>query len=442
MKDKQEFVTFEVIQDALGLNNPILFKKYLREVFNDLGNSVNKQNKKFMTRMAFYDYIKLPIFIAEKLFMSFTKSSTQGLCEEEFVDNFFKLYMGTFEETANSIFKLLDFNKDGKIKKEDVKIVLSYLPLNEEHEEKTNETDLVTKIFGTQMKSLEEIDQIVCETFNKYEGEMNLQQFTEVVTNKNSEVFLQILCFLYERIPFNARNVNTMKIKYNLNNDEDFDLAAESYRKNKKSNSIRIRTPKHSTLLSPASIFLKKFKLRKYSLNDLEKNGINCTFDNKNKKISVDSTKGSEQTVSINSSRTNSISPNSKQDPNINIINVVEDLNIKKIINLPYNKNIDIVRLENENYYDKKNDILFNQGKNNIKDLVDKSKNRYTSPTKYLQDKSYLNHLAINSILVNKKDQLLDNELKPINENEDENENRIEENNLQKISQIFNSNIN
>ena len=81
-KDKQEFVTFEVIQDSLGLKNPIIFKKYLTEVFNDLANSVNNQNKKFITRMAFYDYIKLPIFIAEKLFQSFMNLSTQGLCEE------------------------------------------------------------------------------------------------------------------------------------------------------------------------------------------------------------------------------------------------------------------------------------------------------------------------------------------------------------------------
>ena len=115
-KEKQEFVTFELIQDSLGLNNPVLFKKYLKEVFNDLGNSVNKENKKFMTRMVFYDYIKLPIFIAEKLFMSFTKTSNQGLCEEEFVENFYKLYMGSFEETTNVIFKLLDFDKDGVIK--------------------------------------------------------------------------------------------------------------------------------------------------------------------------------------------------------------------------------------------------------------------------------------------------------------------------------------
>ena len=137
MKEKQEFVNFELIQETLGLNNPVLFKNYLKEVFHDLGNSVNKQNKKFMTRMVFYDYIKLPIFIAEKLFQSFAKSSTQGLCEEEFVDNFYKLYMGSFEETTNIIFNLLDFDKDGSINKEDVKIILAYLPINEVKDEST-----------------------------------------------------------------------------------------------------------------------------------------------------------------------------------------------------------------------------------------------------------------------------------------------------------------
>ena len=436
LKDKQEFVTFEVIQDVLGLNNPVLFKKYLKEVFNDLGNSVNKQNKKFMTRMAFYDYIKLPIFIAEKLFMSFTKSSTQGLCEEEFVDNFFKLYMGSFEETTNIIFNLLDFDKDGIIKKEDVKIILSYLPLNEETDEKTEKNEIVSKVFGTQMKSLEEIDQIVSDTFNKYEGKMNLQQFTEIVTEKNSEIFLQILCFLYEQIPFSAKNIEALKIKYNLMNDDDYEVISESFRKNKKSSSIKIKTPKHSTLLSPAGIFLKKFQLRKFSLNDSDKNVTSFSPNKTNKKISVDSTtKESESNISIDSSKSNS--PKLKSN-----IKIIDDSNNKKTTD-PYNKNIDIVRLDNENYYDNKNNKIFNDENNNIKELVEHSKNRYTSPTKYLQDKSYLNHLAITNSLLKKDNQNLDNQLKPINENEDENENnKNDENNFKQIIDNINNNVN
>ena len=190
-EQQQEFVTFELIQDSLGLKDPTIFKKYLFEVFNDLANSVNSQNKKFITRVVFYDYIKLPIYIAEKVFKSFSKLSSQGLCEEEFVDNLFKLYMGSFEETITIIFNILDFDKDGIIKKEDVKTFLSYLPLNDEEEEglgvkKENKTDLVTNIFGTQMKSLEEIDQILNQAFNQFQDKMNLEQFISIIKENNA----------------------------------------------------------------------------------------------------------------------------------------------------------------------------------------------------------------------------------------------------------------
>jgi hypothetical protein len=443
-KEKQEFVTFELIQDSLGLNNPVLFKKYLKEVFNDLGNSVNKENKKFMTRMVFYDYIKLPIFIAEKLFMSFTKTSNQGLCEEEFVENFYKLYMGSFEETTNVIFKLLDFDKDGVIKKEDVKIVLSYLPLNEENDVQTEKNDLVSKIFGTQMKSLEEIDEIINETFDKYGGEMNLKEFTEIVTEKNSEVFLQILCFLYEQIPFSPKNIDAMKTKYSEIKDDEFESISETYRKNKKSSSIRIKTPKHSTLLSPAGIFLKKFEVRKLSLNESEKNvSAFCSSDKNIKKISVDTTKESETNISINSSKTNSANSPNVNNTNIDNKNIPDDLNLKKTTSDPYNKNIDIVRLDNENYLDNKNNKILND-KKDIKDLVEHSKNRYTSPSKYLQDKSYLNHLAISNSLANTNNRNFDNQLRPINENEDENENntKTDEDNLKLIANNINGNVN
>ena len=239
-KEQQEFVTFETIQDSLGLKDPTIFKKYLMEVFNDLANSVNSQNKKFITRMVFYDYIKLPIFIAEKVFKSFSKLSSQGLCEEEFVDNLFKLYMGTFEETIGIIFNILDYDKDGIIKKEDVKTFLSYLPISDLDEEEglgiknVNKTDFVANIFGTQMKSLEEIDQILNQAFHKFENKMNLEQFKSIITEKNSEIFLQILCFLYEQMPFSAQNVETIKGKYNEIKEEDLETIATEYKKKRK----------------------------------------------------------------------------------------------------------------------------------------------------------------------------------------------------------------
>ena len=424
-KEKQEFVTFELIQDSLGLKDPTIFKKYLTEVFNDLANSVNNQNKKFITRMAFYDYIKLPIFIAEKVFKSFTKLSTQGLCEEEFVDNLFKLYMGSFEETISIIFNILDFDRDGIIKKEDVKIFLSYLPINDDEEEglgvkpkdEKNKTDLVTKIFGTQMKSLEEIDDILNKAFKKYEDKMNLNQFTEIIRENNSEIFLQILCFLYEQMPFSAENVEAMKIKYNQIKEEDLQTMAEDYRqRTKKSGSIRIKTPKRDTLLSPAGIFLKKFRVRKFSLNENETYfGEFRLSDKSNKKLSLDTTKASDNN-GLSRKASKSISPKMQK-------NLILDLGNKKINNDPYNKNIDIVRLDNDNYIEKNNNQMEIEENIDIKQLVKNSRQGYTSPTKYLQDKSYINRLAIN----NKNYFNIGTQLRPIKEYDDENDNKINE---------------
>ena len=401
-KIQQDFVTFELIQDTLGLKNPILFTKYLREVFNDLSNALDKEGHKLLTRMTFYDYIKLPIFIAEKLFSSFSVTSKAGLSETEFVNGFFKLYMGNFEETTGVIFNLIDFNKDGKINKEDAKIILSYLPIHEVKEEKHNKIDLVNKIFGQQIKSLEEIDTIVSEAFDKYGGEMDLAQFTEIATEKNSEIFLQILCFLYEQIPFGSKNIEVFKKNYNLT-DNEYEKISTSFRRSKKSGSIKIKTPKYGSLLSPAGNFLKQFN-RRFSLNEeaIERS----TLSSSGKSNKVEENKEKESNKSINSSLMVSTSPSfsfSENDKNMNEINMQIEENINKK-NDPYNKNVDIVRLNNENI------LEGNQSK------------LYSSPSKYLQDKNYMNHMAVNHVLFSSNSKNFDTQLREINESDDENE--------------------
>ena len=415
----QEFYTFELIQDALNLKNPILFRKYLKEVFNDLANSTESNATKYLSRMAFYDYIKLPIFIAEKLFTSFTNSSSEGLSEKEFVEGFFNLYMGSFEETIAVIFNLIDFNKDGNISKEDAKMILSYLPLNEPKEVKS-ENNLVSRIFGAQIKSLEEIDSIVSSTFDKYGGQMNLNQFTKIVTEENSEIFLQILCFLYEQIPFNSKNIEALKNKYNLMNDDDYEQICASFQNHRKSGSIRIKAPKRYTLLSPASTFLRKFRVRKLTLTQKSNESITAWL--KTNKIFEE--KKENDNMSINSSliSSSSLSFNPKlEDPDDNEIKLdfSDDESSNKKTNEQYLKNIDIVRLNNDSILEKGNKLESNE---NIKDLVEHSKKRYTSPSRYLQDKSYINHLAISNSLTKRNSQVLDNQLRPINETDGENE--------------------
>ena len=276
MKENPEFITFKSIQDSLGLKDPNILKIYLIEIFNDLADLKDDQNKKIFSRFVFCIYTKLPIFIAYKVFESFSKLSPEGLYEEEFVNNFVKLYMGSFEEVLSIIFNILDFDKDGKLIKDDIKLFLSYLPLKgvdeeydlENYKEKNegNVNDITTKIFEIQMKSLEEINNKINKAFKKIPYSMDLTQFTQLITEKNSEIFLQILCFLYDKMPFTAENVEALEMKYNQIKKENLLINSLDNDDTKNSNQIKIKIPKNSTLLSSSEKFIEKFNIKKFSI--------------------------------------------------------------------------------------------------------------------------------------------------------------------------------
>ena len=418
-KINNDYITFELIQESLGINNPNLFKKYLQEVFVDLSTKTEKSKTKFLSRLTFYDYIKLPIFISEKLFNSFAFSSQQeGLKEEEFVTGFFKLYMGTFSETTKVIFDLLDFDKDGIIKKEDVTIILSYLPLNDVSEEKEKKLESVKEILGFQMKSLEEIDDIVSKTFKKYEGKMNFEQFKDTVQNKKSDVFLQIICFLYQEKPFKAKNIESMKLKYGDIDDEEYEKMMKAYgRRARKGVSVRIKTPNQSSTLSPAgSFFKRRFSIKGFNLNDEQNKDNKDNKDNKEPNQNI--------RESSNSIHSNISSGLTKTDSELAIPEELVNKNIENNVDA-YDKNISMVRLNNERTLEDYNKLK--KGKENtLKELVDNSKQRYSSPTKYLQEKAGLNSLALMN-----KDIDYDKNLCPINEEENEaNDNLEEEKNI------------
>ena len=413
-KNKEDYITFEVIQESLNIRDPMLFKKYLQEIFNDLSTRTsNSKNIKYMSRTTFYDYIKLPIFISEKLYSSFSFRSKDGLMLEEFVDGFFNLYTGSFEETAKIIFNLLDFNKDGLINNDDVKIILSYLPLNNEASSNENKKEeLVSKIFGEQMKSLEEIDEIVKETFKKYDGEINLEQFIETIKNNNSEVYLQILCFLYGQIPFTSRNIDCIRKKYYSFDESEYEGISKSYNSYKKQNSIKIKTPKKSSMLSPAGSFLnKQLRIRSFSLNEEAKQIIKNELSG----ISL-----SERKTTFSKENNSNSSSNSIKEENIELNNEKkieeqktekneEKNNEKNINNDFYNKNIDIVRFDNENIIKKEKEINSEDkklDKDNIEDLCKSSKKNYVSPTKYLREKACINKLTLNKAYSNEENQL------------------------------------
>lgn len=200
MEESEEYVDFNQLRELLGIQDPDLLKTYFREIYKDLISRNDKEKKPHVSKIIFIEYINLPILISEKLFLSFDHDKDGYLNLKEFSKNLNDLYIGSFEEVTSIIFSLLDFDHDGHIIPQDVKLLLSYLPLNTKNE------------YKFQMASLSEIDGIISELFNG-KKQLNLSDFIFATENHHSDAFLQILCFLYERKPFTNKSIRLISKK-------------------------------------------------------------------------------------------------------------------------------------------------------------------------------------------------------------------------------------
>jgi len=237
-----EFIDFKNIREYINIADHKLFIVYLNEIYYDLSER-SLTNKKGISKVTFLDYLKLPVFIGEKLFHSLDLDGDSFLNSFEFVDGLCNLYLGNFEKSIEIIFSIYDFDKDGLIKIDDVRIILSHIPLKDSNFNFT---------YKYQMESLEEIEDIVSSTFGK-QDKLNLKEFIYAIENRKSDVFLQLLCFIYQKKPFFEHNLNKMnlykkKASYLQNENVNY--------QNVLINKI-IPSPNFKSYLSPFEAFMK-----------------------------------------------------------------------------------------------------------------------------------------------------------------------------------------
>jgi len=188
------------------------------------------------------------MFISEKVFTVFDEDKDGFLSSKEFILGMNKLYNGSYQDTIKLIFDILDFNHDGFIEKDDAKMILCLLPLK---------TDRSKVEYKYQMQSLEEIGEIINSTFGKLK-KLNLEEFKNMVEKHKSDIFIQIICFLYQKKPFTENNINVLKSsKKTVPND----LILQTPQVKKKENNIFLPSPLKSTYLSPASTFLQSINI-------------------------------------------------------------------------------------------------------------------------------------------------------------------------------------
>ena len=198
--NKEGKIDADKIIQNYKVTNVNAFTSYLREVYFDLVRR-STEPKKGIDKSTFNSYYKLPGIIGDRLFQVFNISKTGFIDLEEFLYNMKTLFCSSFNEISKIIFKFYDFNNNGEITKEDIRIAISYVSLNIE-EEKNPSKEFN---YSERARSQKELEELLDKCFNNEECKketMNYFNFVKVIENVNSDIYFLILLFLYDKKPF------------------------------------------------------------------------------------------------------------------------------------------------------------------------------------------------------------------------------------------------
>ena len=195
------------IRKGLQIQDEELLNKYLKEIWSDLSKRT-KDTTKGITKVTFNKYYDLPGIISERLFSCFDKDKDGILNLTEFTTGMQSLFSQaeSFDSLAKFIFNLYDFNSTGIIKKDDVRVVLSYVPLSDSSSNVKENVELVKDKFEDRVESQEQLFHILNIAF-KGKEKMNFEEYINVVKNVNSDIFILLLMFLLEKKPFSNYSI-------------------------------------------------------------------------------------------------------------------------------------------------------------------------------------------------------------------------------------------
>lgn len=132
MSKAAETLDLSKIRKGLQIEDEELLNKYLKEIWSDLSKRASKEDtSKGINKVTFNKYYELPGIISERLFTVLDKDKDGILSLSEFVNGMRSIFSQaeTFDSLAKFIFDFYDFRSCEKIKKDDVRVVLSYVPL-------------------------------------------------------------------------------------------------------------------------------------------------------------------------------------------------------------------------------------------------------------------------------------------------------------------------
>ena len=222
-KDKnEEKINLDSLIKNYRVNDIDTFEAYLKDVWSDLCSRVtqNKNDpkektvKNGLTKVVFNSYYTLPGIIGDRLFKVFDTNCNDSIEVLEFVEGMRTLFYEDYEKNSRFIFDFYDFDHDGKITQEDIRVVLSYITLtysdSSNSKKKIAETNDLS--YKNRLSSQEELVDILNTCFNDKHiksSKIDYKDFKYIIENINSDIYLMIFLFLLEKKPFTNKNIQS-----------------------------------------------------------------------------------------------------------------------------------------------------------------------------------------------------------------------------------------
>ena len=218
-----EKINLDSLTKNLRITDLHQFDAYLKDIWVDLYTRVtqNKNDPKEksvklngLSKVVFNSYYTLPGIIGDRLFKVFDTNCNNCIELVEFVEGMRTLFYEDYEKNSKFIFDFYDFDNDGKISQEDIRVVLSYITLTymdpNNSEKKIANQDNIS--YKHRLSSQEELCDILNTCFSDSHircEKINYKQFKYIIENINSDIYLMIFLFLLERKPFTNKNIQS-----------------------------------------------------------------------------------------------------------------------------------------------------------------------------------------------------------------------------------------
>ena len=201
-------VDLEKLIQKFRPNNPDALEVYLNDVWKDLSERDTKAGLG-LTKNIFFKYYDLPLIISERLFKVLDVNNHLSLTEDDFVSGLLNLFLGDYKALVKIMFNMYDYDRDGKISRKDVKIVFNYIPLKQNEIYQRYKIKYEGDNINERKESMNEINKVLDKIFE--EEYIDEDYFKYSIENINSDLFIFLLVFLYEKRPFNDDTINHYK---------------------------------------------------------------------------------------------------------------------------------------------------------------------------------------------------------------------------------------